>query len=877
MHPDLVAANVVDAHQVLSRCLPRERWEIEVATDTQMGIAERIGLDMTEIVVPSGYRCPNGAKFKARALHYASRVSAARDLDWVIHMDEETRFNEDTVAHVLEHCLMENELWQSGLTPFGNIGQGVILYNTTSMESTICALADTIRVGDDFGKFALQYRAFEDPLIGMHGSFVVCQNAVEMHFGFDHGLEGSITEDTFFAMLVASKGVKVKWCLGNMFEQSPFSVEDFAKQRCRWYAGLWLCCKSRHLPRWRRYFLGAHVISWALCPLLNLINCTRSGVPNRNSRIIPINTPRVCAPLLAGMNVLLVFGRPLYFRVFVSVLYAIPCWGYLLGFAYTFSPSRLPHGLAEWLMLAFLQVIGIPVYAGMEAYGILLAVLAPCSAFYKDHLSHWLAFGRNRSGVEGETAFSGFKIVKKEGADAKLRIEAMAEAMAMADMGEDEEDARSYWKRALKGAPPLLPLELGAGDNGGATASHSAIKMPEASTDALRELASTLQLQVHDVAAAALAWVASRHAREADVVLQLEALWRLALIRLDASPERTLAEVAQDAALQMQRAGPHELPLSLILACGPPTWQEVEQRAVALYVTATPSRNLQPMPDATLILSTPDSGPAHFIFDCSLVSEEVGARWAERLARCFLASASSPLTSIPLMGRQEAWQVALEANSTRRTYPNTPRLDSVTALFRKAASEHPNERALFTVGAGHEATLTYEELNQRTQLLALAIHGLGVLTEQSRLVGLLFHRSTEMVVSILGVLKAGGAYIPIDPDFPAARVFEILGEAGEAVKMSLLQTAELARLCPAEADAHLLLVASAHGQLYNLLGFPVHTEVRPPYAHISTLFPESPLRTPKICGSSRLASGVDVSISFRTWRNVAQRAQQDEV
>ena len=142
---------------------------------------------------------------------------------------------------------------------------------------------------------------FEDPLIGMHGSFVVCQNAVEIDFGFDHGVEGSITEDTFFAMHIASHGVKVKWCEGHMFEQSPFNVEDFAKQRCRWYApgrvsgsgrltrpqphsshlplfpllryaGLWLCVKSKNLALWRRVFLGAHVASWALCPLLNIIN-----------------------------------------------------------------------------------------------------------------------------------------------------------------------------------------------------------------------------------------------------------------------------------------------------------------------------------------------------------------------------------------------------------------------------------------------------------------------------------------------------------------------------------------------------------------------------------------------------------------------------
>jgi hypothetical protein len=44
LHPDLVAANVVDAHAVLSRCLPRERWEIEVAHDTHMNMTAPNGI-----------------------------------------------------------------------------------------------------------------------------------------------------------------------------------------------------------------------------------------------------------------------------------------------------------------------------------------------------------------------------------------------------------------------------------------------------------------------------------------------------------------------------------------------------------------------------------------------------------------------------------------------------------------------------------------------------------------------------------------------------------------------------------------------------------------------------------------------------------------
>lgn len=204
MHPDLVASNVVDAFDVLERSgLPRARWEVEVVTDNAMDLAARTALDVVEIVVPSAYKPANGCKFKARALHYAAAcgVSAARRMDWIVHMDEETRFNAATVAHVLHHCKAEHALWASG-HGHAAIGQGVILYNVTAIESTLCALADTIRVGDDYGKFALQYRCTAQPLIGMHGSFVVCQAGVEVDFGFDHGIEGSITEDTFFAMHV---------------------------------------------------------------------------------------------------------------------------------------------------------------------------------------------------------------------------------------------------------------------------------------------------------------------------------------------------------------------------------------------------------------------------------------------------------------------------------------------------------------------------------------------------------------------------------------------------------------------------------------------------------------------------------------------------
>ena len=96
---DLVAANVHSAFAVLKESgLPRERWEVEVVCDNAMGLPERTGTEVLEVVVPSDYKCPNGGKFKARALHWgALHGSSARRHDWIIHMDEETRFDVDTV------------------------------------------------------------------------------------------------------------------------------------------------------------------------------------------------------------------------------------------------------------------------------------------------------------------------------------------------------------------------------------------------------------------------------------------------------------------------------------------------------------------------------------------------------------------------------------------------------------------------------------------------------------------------------------------------------------------------------------------------------------------------------------------------------------
>jgi amino acid adenylation domain-containing protein/FkbM family methyltransferase len=81
---------------------------------------------------------------------------------------------------------------------------------------------------------------------------------------------------------------------------------------------------------------------------------------------------------------------------------------------------------------------------------------------------------------------------------------------------------------------------------------------------------------------------------------------------------------------------------------------------------------------------------------------------------------------------------------------------------------------------GHK--LTYEELDRRANVLAASLIGLGV--HPDRLVALLVHRSVDVVVGILATLKAGGAYLPIDPGHPTTRVEFILEDANPAVLLT---------------------------------------------------------------------------------------------
>ncbi|HZE64747.1 MAG TPA: amino acid adenylation domain-containing protein, partial [Pyrinomonadaceae bacterium] len=120
-------------------------------------------------------------------------------------------------------------------------------------------------------------------------------------------------------------------------------------------------------------------------------------------------------------------------------------------------------------------------------------------------------------------------------------------------------------------------------------------------------------------------------------------------------------------------------------------------------------------------------------------------------------------------------QLLAEFNNTARAYPYDK---CVHELFEAQAERTPTAIAV----VANDRQLTYAELNERANQLARFLRRFG--TGPDSLVGLCVDRSLEMIVGILGVLKAGAAYLPMDPSYPADRLAFMLRDANVFVLLT---------------------------------------------------------------------------------------------
>lgn len=214
-----------------------------------------------------------------------------------------------------------------------------------------------------------------------------------------------------------------------------------------------------------------------------------------------------------------------------------------------------------------------------------------------------------------------------------------------------------------------------------------------------------------------------------------------------------------------------------------------------LVLQNTPEAQLQ-LPGLTVVPEDPALTLS--MFDLSLSLEERGEviegsltyatdlfdrptveRWAGYFSRVLEAvprSLDQEVADIAFVSEEERWQVLHSFNDTERSYPADP---LVHELFERQALRTPDAPAVI-YGA---ETLTFAELNVRANRVAWLLRKRGI--QEEEIVGLFFERSAEMLVAILGVWKAGGAYLPLDVAHPAARLNFLIHDA--AIKTVLTQ------------------------------------------------------------------------------------------
>jgi len=147
-----------------------------------------------------------------------------------------------------------------------------------------------------------------------------------------------------------------------------------------------------------------------------------------------------------------------------------------------------------------------------------------------------------------------------------------------------------------------------------------------------------------------------------------------------------------------------------------------------------------------------------------------------RLLDHVVANPDRRLSAYHLLSDDERAQILEHWNDTQTAYP----LDqSIHELFEQQVERGPDRVALQS-GA---AALTYGVLNERANQLAHHLTGLGFV--EGKAVGLFLKRSLEMVVGMLGILKAGAAYLPLDPAYPPDRLAFMLEDAGAELFLTM--------------------------------------------------------------------------------------------
>ncbi|MBE9089428.1 amino acid adenylation domain-containing protein [Microcystis aeruginosa LEGE 11464] len=160
----------------------------------------------------------------------------------------------------------------------------------------------------------------------------------------------------------------------------------------------------------------------------------------------------------------------------------------------------------------------------------------------------------------------------------------------------------------------------------------------------------------------------------------------------------------------------------------------------------------------------------------------------QNLVQAIILNPKATVKELPLLTPKEREQLLISWNNSKTDYPQE---QCIYQLFEAQVERTPKAIAVVF----EEQSLTYTELNHRANQLAHYLQTLGVGAEV--LVGISLERSLEMIIGLLGILKVGGAYLPLDPDYPTERLQLMLEDS--QVPFLITHSSLLAKLPPSQA------------------------------------------------------------------------------
>jgi amino acid adenylation domain-containing protein len=198
-----------------------------------------------------------------------------------------------------------------------------------------------------------------------------------------------------------------------------------------------------------------------------------------------------------------------------------------------------------------------------------------------------------------------------------------------------------------------------------------------------------------------------------------------------------------------------------------------------LTLTTTETANTTSKFDLLLSALEEDDGIGFELEYCTrLFKRETVQRMAGHylnILREITANPDQALSDLQMISEEERHQILHDFNDTKADYPKDK---TVHQLFEEQVARTPDKTALVF----EDQSLTYRELNRRANQLARLLRSKGV--GQDTIVGIMVERSLEMIIGLLGIVKAGGAYLPLDPDYPEERIGFMLEDSSATILLT---------------------------------------------------------------------------------------------